>query len=44
VQSFLFQHYLLTLGVLGTHSLGSLGYEIRELAEGAAQPLFPEIN
>ena len=44
VQSFLFHHYLLTLGVLGTHSLGSLGYEIRELAERAVQPLFPEIN
>ncbi|MEP7051120.1 MAG: nuclear transport factor 2 family protein [Pseudomonadota bacterium] len=43
-QSFLFHHYLLTLGVLGTHSLGSLGYEIRELAERAAQPLLPEIN
>ncbi|MEO7035258.1 MAG: nuclear transport factor 2 family protein [Polyangiaceae bacterium] len=43
-QSFLFNHYLLTLGVLGTHSLGSLGYEIRELAERAAQPLLPEIN
>jgi hypothetical protein len=43
-QSFLFSHYLLTLGVLGTHSLGSLGYEIRELAERAAQPLLPEIN
>ncbi|HEY5374281.1 MAG TPA: hypothetical protein VIK01_11380, partial [Polyangiaceae bacterium] len=43
-QGFLFNHYLLTLGVLGTHSLGSLGYEIRELAERAAQPLLPEIN
>lgn len=44
VQSFLFNHYLLALGVLGAHSLGSYGYEIRTLAERAARPLFPEIN
>jgi hypothetical protein len=44
LQSFLFHHYTLVLGVLGTHSLGSLGYEMRELAERAVQPLFPEIN
>jgi hypothetical protein len=44
IQGFLFEHYLLALGVLGTHSLGSAGYEIRKLAERAAQPIFPEIN
>jgi hypothetical protein len=44
IQGFLFDHYLLALGVLGTHSLGSAGYEIRKLAERAAQPAFPEIN
>lgn len=44
VQSFLFQHYLLALGVLGTHTVGSLGYEIREMADRAVQPMFPEIN
>jgi cytochrome c553 len=33
LQSFLFHHYTLVLGVLGTHSLGSLGYEMRELAD-----------
>jgi hypothetical protein len=44
IQSFLFEHYLLALGVLGTHSLGSAGYEIRKLAERAAQPIFPEVN
>jgi hypothetical protein len=44
IQDFLFDHYLLALGVLGTHSLGSAGYEIRKLAERAAQPVFPEIN
>ncbi len=44
IQEFLFEHYLLALGVLGTHSLGSAGYEIRKLAERAAQPIFPEIN
>jgi hypothetical protein len=44
LQSFLFHHYTLVLGVLGTHSLGSLGYEMRELADRAVQPIFPEIN
>jgi hypothetical protein len=44
IQGFLFEHYLLALGVLGTHSLGSAGYEIRKLAERAAQPVFPEVN
>src|SRR5207244_3293501 len=44
LQSFLFHHYTLVLGVLGTHSLGSLGYEMRELAERAVQPVFQEIN
>jgi hypothetical protein len=44
LQSFLFHHYTLVLGVLGTHSLGSLGYEMRELAERAVQPIFPETN
>jgi hypothetical protein len=44
IQEFLFEHYLLALGVLGTHSLGSAGYEIRKLGERAAQPIFPEIN
>jgi hypothetical protein len=44
IQGFLFEHYLLALGVLGTHSLGSAGYEIRKLAERASQPVFPEIN
>ena len=44
IQGFLFEHYLLALGVLGTHSLGSAGYAIRKLSERAARPLFPEIN
>ena len=44
IQSFLFQHYLLALSVLGTHSLGSLGREIHTLVERAARPVFPEIN
>jgi hypothetical protein len=43
-QSFLFSHYLLVLGVLGTHSFGSLGYEVRELARRAVEPMFPQIN
>jgi HEPN domain-containing protein len=44
LQSFLFHHYTLVLGVLGTHSVGSLGYEMRELADRAVQPIFPETN
>jgi hypothetical protein len=44
LQSFLFHHYTLVLGVLGTHSFGSLGYEMRELADRAVQPIFPETN
>jgi hypothetical protein len=44
LQSFLFHHYTLVLGVLGTHSFGSLGYEMRELADPAVQPIFPETN
>lgn len=44
LQSFLFHHYTLVLGVLGTHSLGSLGYEMRELADRAVQPIFAETN
>jgi hypothetical protein len=43
-QSFLFNHYLLVLGVLGTVTLGSLGYQIKEMADRAAQPLFPELD
>ena len=44
LQSFLHHHYLLALGVLGTNSRGSLGYEINKLGERAARPLFPEID
>jgi hypothetical protein len=44
LQSFLFHHYTLVLGVLGTHSFGSLGYEMRELADRAVQPIFTETN
>ncbi|MGW1001021.1 nuclear transport factor 2 family protein [Streptomyces sp. NPDC002520] len=43
-QSFLFQHYLLVLDVLGTHTTGSLGFEVRKMAERAAQPVVAEFN
>lgn len=44
VQSFLFQHYLLALSVLGTYSIGSLGYGIHKLGERATKPIFPRID
>jgi ketosteroid isomerase-like protein len=43
-QAFLFHHYLLVLGVLGTETRGSLGYQTREMVVRAAQPVFPEID
>ncbi|GAB1340450.1 hypothetical protein ACE1SV_70400 [Streptomyces sp. E-15] len=43
-QNFLFEHYLLALGVLGSRSTGTLGYEVAALAKRAAQPLLPEVN
>ncbi|WP_321926275.1 nuclear transport factor 2 family protein [Burkholderia sp. BCC1998] len=44
IQLFLFHHYLLVLRVLGTHTTGSLGYQVHKLAERASMPVFNEIN
>ncbi|MEM8535332.1 MAG: nuclear transport factor 2 family protein [Chloroflexota bacterium] len=43
-QDFLFRHYTLTLSVMGTNTLGSLGYRINTMVERAATPLLKEIN
>ncbi|NOK59466.1 MAG: hypothetical protein GFH27_549283n74 [Chloroflexi bacterium AL-W] len=43
-QDFLFRHYTLTLSVMGTNTLGSLGYRINTMVERAATPLLKDIN
>lgn len=43
-QRFLFHHYQLAVGILGTDGTGSLGYGLRALAQRAAAPLFPELD
>lgn len=43
-QSFLWQHYLLVLDVLGADSTGSLGYQVASMAQRAARPLLPELD
>ncbi|MFC9975599.1 hypothetical protein ACFVH6_32385 [Spirillospora sp. NPDC127200] len=43
-QRFLFHHYLLATGVLGSENQGALGYGLDELAGRAARPLFEELD
>ncbi|HEV8360506.1 MAG TPA: hypothetical protein VGR28_08645, partial [Candidatus Thermoplasmatota archaeon] len=44
LMAFYFQHFQLARKVLGTKSLGSLGFEVRALAERFTKPIFPEID
>lgn len=44
LMAFYFQHFQLARKVLGTKSLGSLGYEVRALAERFTKPLFTELD
>ncbi|MEU3607798.1 nuclear transport factor 2 family protein [Streptomyces sp. NPDC035033] len=43
-QEFLFLHYLLALGVLGSDNTGALGYGMEAMARRAAQPVLPELD
>jgi len=43
-QTFLFEHYLLALSVLGVNNIGSLGYPMHLLAKRAAHPFWPALD
>jgi hypothetical protein len=44
LMAFYFQHFQLARKVLGTRSLGSLGYEVRALAERFIKPIFEPLD
>ncbi|MFD9698014.1 nuclear transport factor 2 family protein [Lentzea sp. NPDC059081] len=43
-QTFLCHHYLLVLDMLGTDTRGTLGQEVRKLAERATRPVVPDLD
>ncbi|MCA1813726.1 MAG: nuclear transport factor 2 family protein [Halobacteriales archaeon] len=44
LMAFYFQHFQLARKVLGTRSFGSLGFEVRALADRFLQPMFQELD